>query len=156
MTMTIAPTAPVTLIPSELDRHLATHAADDITSTSVYVERGGRLVSPQAFAGLRRLRRPLRDKIEALEPGTRLRQRLELLATYVDECATERATLSPAVRDSTFALLYFLKGFDRIPDTLPEIGLLDDALIVQVVVQRHAAALRAHAQRWGRRLPADL
>ena len=62
--------------------------------------------------------------------------------------AIERATLSPAIRESAFALLYFLKGFDRIPDSVPEIGLLDDALVVQVVFQRHEAALRAH---WLRR-----
>jgi len=65
--MTIAMTD--TLIPNELDQHLATHAPDDIISTVDYVERGGRLVTRQALIGLRRLRPALRDKIARLEPN---------------------------------------------------------------------------------------
>lgn len=131
-------------IPTVLDRYLATNSAADITSTATYVERGGVLVTPHALNGLRKLRQPLHAKIAALKEDTLLRERLELLALYLDECAAERATVSPAIRESAFALLYFLKGFDRIPDSVPEIGLLDDALILQVVLQRHAATLRAH------------
>ena len=80
---------------------------------------------------------------------------LQLLALYLDESAAERTTLTPALREAAFALLYFLKGFDRIPDTVPEIGLLDDALIVQCVLDRHAAALRAHWLRRNRQWPLD-
>ncbi|MDP3069886.1 MAG: YkvA family protein [Opitutaceae bacterium] len=136
-----------TTIPTDLDRYLATNSAADITSTASYVERGGALVTPHSLTGLRKLRQPLQAKISALKQGAVLRERLEILALYLDECAAERATLSPAIREAAFALLYFLKGFDRIPDSVPEIGLLDDALVVQVVLDRHAAALRAHWQR---------
>jgi len=135
-------------IPADLDRYLATHCTGDITSTATYVERGGALVTPHSLTGLRTLRQALHAKIAALEAGSRLQSRLEILAFYLDESAAERATLSPALRESAFALLYFLKGFDRIPDSVPEIGLLDDALVVQGVFQRHAAALRGH---WLRR-----
>lgn len=137
-----------TTLPTDLDRFLATNAAADITSTATYVEQGGALVTPHALTGLRALRRPLEAKLAALDRDSRLRARLEILALYLDECAAERATLSPAIRQAAFALLYFLKGFDRIPDTVPEIGLLDDALVVQIVLQRHDAALRGH---WLRR-----
>jgi len=131
-------------LPIDLDRYLATNSAAEITSTATYVERGGAMVSPHALTGLRRLRQPLHAKIAALKEDTLLRERLELLALYLDETAAERAALSPAIRESAFALLYFLKGFDRIPDSVPEIGLLDDALVVQVVLQRHATSLRGH------------
>lgn len=147
---TTAPTIPV-----ELDRYLATNTAADITSTATYLERGGRLVTPSVLTGLCTLRQPLKTKIAALDPDSILVKRLEMLDLYLDECIAERATLSPALREVAFALLYFLKGFDRIPDSVPEIGLLDDALIVQAVLQRHAAALRGHWLRHHRRWPAE-
>lgn len=143
------------VLPIDLDRFLATNSADDITSTSAFVERGSVLVNPRSLSGLRTLRQPLRAKIAGLRDNALLRARLELLVTYLDECAAERATVSPAIREAAFALLYFLKGFDRIPDTIPEVGLLDDALVVQVVLDRNATALRAHWLRRRRNWPLD-
>lgn len=144
-----------TTIPSDLDRYLATNSAADITSIATYVERGAVLVTPHSLTGLRTLRPALRAKMAGLHRDLLLRTRLELLSLYLDECAAERATLTPALREAAFALLYFLKGFDRIPDSVPEIGLLDDALIVQCVLDRHAAALRAHWLRRHRQWPLD-
>jgi uncharacterized membrane protein YkvA (DUF1232 family) len=142
-----------TTLPPDLDRYLATNSTDDITSTAAYVERGGTLVTPLSFTGLRALRPALHAKIAGLRDDTLLRTRLEVLALFLDECAADRATLTPAMREAAFALLYFLKGFDRIPDSVPEVGLLDDALIAQTVTERHAAALRLHWQRRGRSWP---
>jgi uncharacterized membrane protein YkvA (DUF1232 family) len=148
-------TTPETTIPVDLDRYLATNSGDGIISTAAYVERGGTLVTPRALSGLRALRRQLQKKIDGLPAHELLRARLEMLVLYVDECAAERATLSPAIRESGFALLYFLKGFDRIPDSVPEIGLLDDALIVEAVLERNAVAMRAHWLRRRRSWPLD-
>ena len=144
-----------TTVPSDLDRYLAAHSAGDIPSTAEYVERGGVLVTPLSLTGLRTLRAQLHAKIAGLRTEPLLRTHLQLLALYLDESAAERTTLTPALREAAFALLYFLKGFDRIPDTVPEIGLLDDALIVQCVLDRHAAALRAHWLRRHRQWPLD-
>ncbi len=143
------------VLPVDLDRYLATHSADDISSIAVFVERGSVLVTPRSLSGLRTLRRPLLAKIGALRDNALLRSRLDLLVLYLDECAAERATLSPAIREAAFALLYFLKGFDRIPDTIPEVGLLDDAMVVQIVLDRNATALRAHWLRRRRHWPFD-
>ena len=74
---------------------------------------------------------------------------------FEDACRDGQAGI-PAHRDAAFALLYFLKGFDRVPDSVPEVGLLDDALIIQTVVQRHMARLRAHWRRHHRTWPAEL
>lgn len=135
-------------IPVELDRHLASHATEEIVSTVAFVERGGDLVSAQAITGLRSLRGPLDAKIAGLERTSRLRRRLEIFAWYFDEVPGGTGPLAAPHREITFALLYFLKGFDRIPDAMPEIGLLDDAIVVQIVFERHVTALRGH---WTRR-----
>lgn len=148
--------APPRGIPAELDRHLAAHGAGEITSTSAYIDRGGELVSVDAIAGLRALRAQLDQKVRALELGSRLRRRLEILSAYFHEARPRSGAGNVAYREVTFSLLYFLKGFDRIPDTIPEVGLLDDAMIVQFVFERHAVALRAHVLRRGRAWPVDL
>jgi uncharacterized membrane protein YkvA (DUF1232 family) len=102
------------------------------------------------------VRRHNHAKIAGLESGSRLRRRFEVLARFLDEWSEEDGAPTVAVREAAFALLYFSTGFDRIPDSIPEIDLLDDALIVQTVLQRHATALRAHWLRRGRAWPAEL
>lgn len=143
-------------IPATLDRYLSTHSDDDIAGLSHYIDRGSELVTPAAITALRGLRQPLQAKVEAqVEPGY-LRHRIELLTTYFEKACRDGHAGVPAHRDATFALLYFLKGFDRVPDFVPEVGLLDDALIIQTVVQRHWATLRAHWLRHHRTWPAEL
>lgn len=143
-------------IPEALNRHLSTNQHDDLPGIARYLDEGAALVTPEAIAALEALRAPLHAKIAALDVSSHLRRRIDLLATYFDETARDGAPDRPAQRDTAFALLYFLKGFDRIPDTVPEVGLLDDAMIVQTVLQRHAAALRAHWLRRGRSWPAEI
>lgn len=143
-------------IPDTLDRFLSANSRDDIPGVSAYIDRGAALVTAEALAGLRRLRKPLHKKIAALKESGHLQHRLEVLATYCEEAEAEGQPATPALRETAFALLYFLKGFDRIPDSVPEVGLLDDAMIVQIVLQRHASALRGHWLRRRRSWPAEL
>ncbi len=143
-------------IPEVLDRHLSTNSHDDLPGIARYVGEGAALVTPEAIAALQALRAPLYAKIASLDVSSHLRRRIDLLATYFDETARDGAPDPEAQRDTTFALLYFLKGFDRIPDTVPEVGLLDDAMIVQTVLQRRSTAFRAHWLRRGRAWPAEL
>jgi uncharacterized membrane protein YkvA (DUF1232 family) len=149
--MTVHPTS----TPDALSQHLSANSGEDLPSITAYLEKGAALVTPQAIDSLRKLRLPLQQKIAALGDSSHLRQRTELLATYFDENLNTPSANAEVFREVTFALLYFLKGFDRIPDTVPEIGLLDDALIVQTVLQRHSTALRAHWLRQGRTWPAE-
>ena len=142
-------------IPDALDRHLSANSRDDIPGVAAYVDRGAALVTPEAIAALQRLRKPLHRKIDALKESGHLRHRLELLATYFEEACSDGHKGTPAHCDVAFALLYFLKGFDRIPDSIPEVGLLDDAMIVQIVLQRHATTLRGHWLRRRRTWPAE-
>ena len=149
--MTITPPS----IPEALNRHLSTHTETDAPSLAHYLDRGAALITPDAVEALRALRQPLQTKIDALTGSERLRQRLQVLATYFDETNHFRVA-DHARRDVAFALFYFLKGFDRIPDTVPEVGLLDDALMVDFVLQRHFTTLRVHWLRHRRLWPAKL
>lgn len=156
--MLIASPAPsrsrIVSLPEVLNRHLSASAAGDISSVAAYIDQGAALVDRPALHALQRLWVPLHAKIEQLDVGTLLRARLELLATFCKEASLDGANGTVAHREAAFALLYFLKGFDRIPDTVPEVGLLDDAIIVQIVLQRHDAVLRAHWRRHRRAWPA--
>lgn len=144
------------VIPDALARHLSAVSDEDIASISSYFDRGADLVDAGATEALRRLRKQLLAKIGRLGAHTHLRNRLELLELYFEESCRDGQRGTPAHRATVFALLYFLKGFDRIPDSVPEVGLLDDAIIVQMVLQRYAATLRAHWLRQHRAWPADL
>jgi len=148
-------TAKSSSIPDTLDRHLSANSRDDVPGVAAYVERGAAFVTPEAIAALQRLRKPLHKKIDALKESG-LQYRLELLATYFEEASMDGHKGTPAHCEVAFALLYFLKGFDRVPDSVPEVGLLDDAMIVQIVLQRHATTLRGHWLRRRRTWPAEL
>ena len=136
-------------LPEALQNHLSTNSSADVPSLAQYVDQGTALVTPEAIAALRGLHAPLLAKIAAVADSAVLRQRLELLTSYF--MATSK-TAGDAItqREVAFALLYFLKGVDRIPDSVPEVGLLDDAMIVQSVLQRHETVLEAHAMRQNR------
>ncbi len=41
------------------------------------------------------------------------------------------------IAEAAVALNYFLKGFDLIPDSIPEIGLVDDARVIACVLARN-------------------
>jgi uncharacterized membrane protein YkvA (DUF1232 family) len=56
------------------------------------------------------------------------------------------------VSEAAFALLYFERTGDLIPDSIPGMGLLDDAMIASLVLRRHEVAFKhsshAHKLRW--------
>lgn len=143
-------------IPDALSRHLTQSTESSVVATAVYVVEGANLMDANALEALHRLAVPLSTKIASLGESDRLRRRLELLALYFGESASDPGADPATRRDVGFALFYFLKGFDRIPDSIPEVGLVDDALIVDTVIDRRSAALRAHWQRRQRVWPADL
>ena len=136
-------------IPDALRNHLSTNSSADVPSLTQYVDQGAALVTPEAIEALRGLHAPLQTKIAGVADSAVLRQRLELLTSYF-MATSEAPTDATTQREVAFALLYFLKGFDRIPDSVPEVGLLDDAMIVQTVLQRHETVLQAHAMRQSR------
>ena len=106
---------------------------------------------PADVARLLRMQPALRSKASRITDSETLRQRIGLLMQFVDEASGARN--SPAVREAAFALFYFLKGYDLIPDSLPQVGLMDDALLVDTALRRNAGELRAHWAARGRVWP---
>lgn len=145
------PPAPAANLADTLDAYLRTPTGDALLSSpTAYVERGAKLVTPPALANLMALLPQVELKAAAIRESDRLRRRLDLLVRYFAE--THPADV-PARREVAFVLFYFLKGFDHIPDSVPEIGLLDDALLVETVLHRHRGLLQAHHELLGRTWP---
>lgn len=142
-------------IPEPLDIYLRTASGDKSISIAAYIEGGRPLVTPEALKALRTLGPTLRTRVEALADSPQLKRRVEMLILFLEETAG-RSTTDAAVRDVAFALLYFLKGYDRVPDSIPEIGLLDDTIIATTVMQWHQAVLSAHWHQRGRAWPDGL
>ena len=142
---------PASSLSDALDTYLRTPTGDSLlASPTAYVERGAQLVTARALATLVELLPQVQVKAAAIKDSDRLRRRLDLLIRYFAE--THPADL-PARLEVAFVLYYFLEGFDHIPDTVPEIGLLDDTLLVETVLHRHRQLLQAHHELYGRPWP---
>lgn len=74
-----------------------------------------------------------------------LREAVHAIIRVLEAPATQQAKdpLPRWLAETGFAAGYFLKRFDLIPDHLPEIGLADDALILQRVIDRNQSELTA-------------
>jgi uncharacterized membrane protein YkvA (DUF1232 family) len=89
-----------------------------------------------------------------LQTYPHLLDHLEFLFLVVKEQVTGRSGYpdQPIVSEAAFALLYFERTGDLIPDSIPGMGLLDDAIIASLVLRRHEAAFKhsshAHKLRW--------
>ena len=67
-----------------------------------------------------------------------LSDQLEFLLLFVEEHVVGRSRdlAEEPVGEAAFALLYFQRTTDLIPDCIPGLGLLDDAMIVGLVLRR--------------------
>lgn len=128
--------------------------AGQYSSPTAHVTGGADCISAADLAGLRALLPQVLVKAAGIPDSDRLRRRVEILAGFLQE--TPPATGSVAQREAAFVLYYFLKGFDLIPDSIPEIGLMDDALLVETAFRRNAHELRAHWAARGRAWPEDV
>jgi uncharacterized membrane protein YkvA (DUF1232 family) len=73
-----------------------------------------------------------------------LSDQLEFLSLVVKDQVTgpNRDPISQTVSEAAYALLYFQTATDLIPDPIPGMGLLDDAMIVSLVLRRHEDAFK--------------
>jgi uncharacterized membrane protein YkvA (DUF1232 family) len=82
-----------------------------------------------------------------------LSDQLEFLCLFVEEQVVRRNRdlAEEPVAEAAFALLYFQRPTDLIPDSIPDMGLLDDAMIVSMVLRRQERAFKgsSHAYMLG-------
>jgi uncharacterized membrane protein YkvA (DUF1232 family) len=73
-----------------------------------------------------------------------LSDQLQFLSrVFKDEVTgSNRDPISQTVSEAAFALLYFQTATDLIPDSIPDMGLLDDAIIASLVLRRHEDAFK--------------
>ena len=80
-----------------------------------------------------------------------LADQLAFLALVMSDAVTDPFCdpSSPAAGEAAFALLYFQRTTDLIPDSMPGMGLLDDAIVVSIVLRRNEEIYRRsrHADR---------
>ena len=71
-----------------------------------------------------------------------LADQLQFLSLVVEDLAV-RDPAGEIVGEAAFALLYFQRTTDLIPDSIPGMGLLDDAMIVRIVLGRHEEVFKS-------------
>jgi uncharacterized membrane protein YkvA (DUF1232 family) len=144
---------PAALSPALTD-YLVKTAANGHRGLSAYIAQGAERVSDADLTALRQLLPQVGKKTVKEVTSVRLRQRLDALGMFIHESNHQSETA--AVRECAFVLHYFLHGRDLIPDDTPEVGLLDDALLVETAFNRNSLALRGHWEERQRPWPENL
>jgi uncharacterized membrane protein YkvA (DUF1232 family) len=80
--------------------------------------------------------RALLDKVGDFDAPDFVHQRLEKLATMIAMVEDERWAIPRDVRKRVLgALAYFVQPQDMIPDDVPVLGFLDDAIMIELIVR---------------------
>jgi uncharacterized membrane protein YkvA (DUF1232 family) len=81
------------------------------------------------------------------QPYPYLADQLEFLSLLVESQADglKRDAVPQMLAEASFALLYFQRTTDLIPDPIPGLGLLDDAVVVSMVLRRHEHAFKCNS-----------
>jgi uncharacterized membrane protein YkvA (DUF1232 family) len=105
------------------------------------IEEQGKQVTSTDLRLLRAFTGRLLDKVQETNPNEYpgLREAVHAIVRVLESSAAQQATdpLPTWLTEIGFAAGYFLKRYDVIPDHVAEIGLADDALILQRVIQRN-------------------
>ena len=80
----------------------------------------------------------LRERFATIPARTypSLADQLQFLSLVVEDQVVQNPA-GQMVGEAAFALLYFQRASDLIPDSIPGMGLLDDAMIVRIVLGRN-------------------
>lgn len=110
-------------------------------ATDDYIVRQSLTMNADDLRGLRRLIVELDHKKKAAESRGHhdLAAGISTLSVLLSSPEVTEAIdpLPPHLAEAGAALRYVLKGHDIIPDTVPDLGLADDALLVTRVLQRN-------------------
>ena len=96
----------------------------------------------------------LRERFATIPAGTyaSLADQLQFLA-LVFEDQVVRDPAGEIVGEAAFALLYFQRASDLIPDSIPGLGLLDDSMVVAMVLRRQERAFKVSSHPYTLRWP---
>jgi uncharacterized membrane protein YkvA (DUF1232 family) len=116
---------------------------------AMYIERQARALTRADLNGLLvdlPALRILSSKIPSVSYAY-LADQIEFLCRFVEESLIGQKSdvIDNAVAEAAFALSYFQRNADLIPDAIPHIGTLDDAMIVGMVLRRHELTFRRSA-----------
>ena len=126
---------------------------DDLTGNEFheYIEFHVSQLTPKEVDGIRSRLTTIREEIARIEVPAfpHAQKQYAFFVDLVDAFLSGLADDFPyqAALEAMIALNYLHDGSDLIPDSLPEIGYMDDALIAHTVVARNHEAYREYAER---------
>lgn len=110
-------------------------------------------LTPKEVDGIRANLTTIRGEIANIQVSAfpHAQKQYTFFADLADAFLSGRADDFPyvAALEAMIALNYLHDGADLIPDSLPEVGYMDDALIAHTVVSRNHEAFREYAERQG-------
>ncbi|MGV3532652.1 MAG: hypothetical protein ACO1QR_09815 [Chthoniobacteraceae bacterium] len=126
---------------------------DDLTGNEFheYIEFHVSQLTPREVDGIRSRLSAIREEIGRIEVPAfpHAQKQYTFFVDLVDAFLSGLADDFPyqAALEAMIALNYLHDGSDLIPDSLPDIGYMDDALIAHTVVARNHEAYREYAER---------
>jgi uncharacterized membrane protein YkvA (DUF1232 family) len=111
-----------------------------------YVENGARTIGDRQVASVVRQAAAIRKRLRSGFALPRVRVRVELMLSLVEDFKAGRYRRVPyrSIALITFALSYLVAPVDVIPDTLPVIGEIDDAIVVALCARMVHVDLEAY------------
>jgi uncharacterized membrane protein YkvA (DUF1232 family) len=124
-----------------------------------FVIHGASKITPRELEKVVRAIPDLRLEWSQVDPITypHLAEQLEFLARLVEDFAAglEKDLPFETAAEAAYALVYFHREIDIIPDFIPDVGYLDDAEVVTTVLQRHEPIFERYARQKQIDLPPD-
>jgi uncharacterized membrane protein YkvA (DUF1232 family) len=123
-----------------------------------FVHNGAAKITPKILKGIHKKLPMLKLKFANIRDPKfpNLPSQLEFLANVIEDFAEGVAEDLPyvTVANAAFALVYAHRQFDLIPDTIPEVGHMDDSAVVRAVLIEHekyfADSAGKFSKSWGR------
>jgi uncharacterized membrane protein YkvA (DUF1232 family) len=122
---------------------------EKVSDLVAFVKEGSQHITLGDFTKLEAAMPEIRREIARIRKGSELphlADHLDFLSDVVIDFVSGNFSDLPCVAaaEVAFALQYFVRAVDIIPDFIPDIGLIDDATIALIALQGHEKALRKH------------